>query len=263
MLRSMKSGLWRPCVLSAFLCARVTLAHYFPVGSSLSTPEGMRSVSMLQPGDLVHCRALDGSQKAVPLKSVKRGTLQGCAEIWLEGEPHFFARERALYSLSRKAFVRAGQLYTGERIALEEGRSVYVDAIASHACSVEAYHPVLSTPAGLDCIKSSLHSKNRSGFLNTLSTGRTILPERTAYTFRKANLCSPGSPTLVLRLSFPSWYGEPRRGGPLSPCGPLQVRSQLQQPIKPSNLLHSVLLLGLMNLVIPTPCETSCSTHAA
>ncbi|MFZ4099096.1 MAG: hypothetical protein ACOYKZ_02055 [Chlamydiia bacterium] len=139
----------RVCLVGLVLCCRLVPAQYFVAGSMLDSPQGMRSVESLQPGDLVYCRTLTGVQDAVPLQSIRSGMLNGFTEIWLEGEPHFLARERQLYSLSRCSFVRTDELCTGEQLAAEDGHTILVDAILVHRDPITVYQPVLSQPKWL------------------------------------------------------------------------------------------------------------------
>ena len=139
----------RACLVGLVLCCRLVPAQYFVAGSMLDSPQGMRLVESLRPGELVYCRTLTGMQDAVPLQSNRRGLLNGFVEIWLEGEPHFLARGRQFYSLSRGGFVRADELCTGEQLAAEDGQPILVDAILVHQDPIAVYQPVLTQPKWL------------------------------------------------------------------------------------------------------------------
>lgn len=146
---------WRPrqprCthLLGAFLVCRMMCAQMFIAGSMLNTPDGPRPVESLRAGDLIYCRALDGSQQAVPLQSIQCNPVQGSAEVWLDGHLHFFARDQRLYSLSRHAFVQADQLTPGESLAAEDGHAIVVDTLVVHEDYISAYRPIVAQPIWL------------------------------------------------------------------------------------------------------------------
>ena len=174
-------GLRQPrytCLLGAFLICRMMCAQMFIAGSMLNTPDGLRSVESLRAGDLIYCRALDGSQQAVPLQSIQCSPVQGSTEIWLGGQPHFFSRDQLLYSLSRHTFVQADQLTPGELLGAEDGHTIEVDTLVVHEDSISAYRPILAQPIWLAPERLSRGPKDPRSIATTHVLPSTRLRDR-------------------------------------------------------------------------------------
>ncbi len=122
----------------------------FPAGTAIATPEGVRAIETIRPGETV--LAYDAEQKRerpVQVRVVKQRLANTILVLRAGDRELRVTANHPIYSADREAFVAAGELQIGEALLLRERGSVdrrMITSIRSQAGAVEVFDLSLGPP---------------------------------------------------------------------------------------------------------------------